>query len=263
MTTEETAEKTAEDPFEEMAEEPSGGMAKEPSEEVVEEAAEVTNQPTNTGSTAQNPGRPVDPDDDSVVVGLPLFPQQAALSAIVFFLTLATLSALAGFLSVHNIAEYGPYDPTYTPELVLPDWYLMWMFGILKLLPDWMGVGPLSVEFVGGVLLTGTVILLVLVWPFIDRSAEPVHFTASPLERDWQTATGVAGIVFLSMLSLGGMNTVVSDVVGIPTSRLNSILLVLAIAAPIIAWLVVYTTLGGFQDEPPSASADVGGESDE
>lgn len=215
-----------------------------------------------TTSESTSAERGVDRDDDSVVVGLPLFPQQAALSAIVFFLTLGTLSLLAGFLSVHNIAEYGPYDPTTTPELVLPDWYLMWMFGILKLLPDWAGIGPLSAEFVGGVLVTGAVILLVIVWPFIDRYEEPGHFIVDPLERDWQTATGVAGIVFMSVLSLGGMNTVVSDLTGVPTGQLNPILLVLAIALPIVAWLIVYATLGGFEDEGSGPTEGPGGDGD-
>ncbi|WP_254767405.1 cytochrome b [Salinilacihabitans rarus] len=209
------------------------------------------------GTAAATASAPdVDRDDDSVVVGLPLFPQQAALSAVVFFLTLGTLSLLAGFFSVHNVAAYGPYDPTTTPKFVLPDWYLMWMFGILKLLPDWVGVGPLSVEFVGGVLITGLVILVVIAWPFIDRREQPGHFVESPFERDWQTATGIAAIVFVSMLSLGGMNTVVSDLTGVPTSTLNPILLALVLTFPVAAWLIVYATLGGFDDE---ATADSGG----
>lgn len=217
------------------------------------DAGVADDAPTADGGTPAR-GQPterrrVDRDDDGIVVGLPLFPQQAALSAIVFFLTVGTLTLLAGFLSVHNITAYGPYDPTSTPDLVLPDWYLMWMFGILKLLPDWVAVGPLSVEFVGGVLITGTIILAVIAWPFVDRYEEPEHFTANPLERDWQTATGVAAIVFLGMLSFGGMNTVVSELTGVPTSTLNPILLVLALALPVVAWVVVYATLGGFGED--------------
>lgn len=215
-------------------------------------------QPSTIGDATDR--RRVDEDDDGVVVGLPLFPQQAALSAIVFFLTLGTLSFLAGFLSVHNVAEYGPYDPTSTPDLILPDWYLMWMYGILKLLPNWVGVGPLSVEFVGGVLITGTIILVVLAWPFIDRYEEPGHFSLDPFERDWQTATGVAAIVLMGTLSMGGMNTVVSDLTGVGTSTLNPILLALAIGLPVVAWLVVYATLGGFGDDSPESAGRDGGD---
>lgn len=235
-----------------------GGETVRPSETSVVETEPRSGNPSAADATSADGGRAaersssgprVERDDDGVVVGLPLFPQQAALSAVVFFLTLGTLSLLAGFFSVHNIAEYGPYDPASTPELVLPDWYLMWMFGILKLLPDWVGIGPLSVEFIGGVLIPGAIILVVVAWPFIDRYDRPEHFTVDPLDRDWQTATGVAGIVFMSMLSLAGMNTVVSDLTGVPTSQLNPMLLGLAIGSPIVAWIVVYATLGGFGDE--------------
>ncbi|MFP4591148.1 MAG: cytochrome b, partial [Halobacteriales archaeon] len=104
---------------------------------------------------------PIDRDDDSVVVGLPAVPNQLAVSAVVFFVTLAALSLLAGLLPVHNIAEYGPSDPAETPALIMPDWFLMWGYGFLKLVPSWMSVDVLGIhlssEFVGGVVLPGLV----------------------------------------------------------------------------------------------------------
>ena len=103
--------------------------------------------------------RPVDRDDDSVVVGLPAVPNQLAVSAVVFFLTLAVLSLLAGFLPVHNVAEYGPNNPADTPALIMPDWFFMWMFGFLKLIPSWLTFTVpgtsihIGTEFIGGVIL--------------------------------------------------------------------------------------------------------------
>jgi len=110
-----------------------------------------------TGGSAEatdGGARLIDRDDDSVVIGLPAFPNQAAVSAVVFFLTMAVLSLLAGLLPVHNIAQYGPNDPASTPSLVMPDWFLMWGYGFLKLTPSWMSFDVLGVhissEFVGG-----------------------------------------------------------------------------------------------------------------
>jgi cytochrome b-561 len=202
-------------------------------------------------------------DDDSVIVGLPAFPNQVAVSAVVFFLTLATLSLLAGFLPVHNIAEYGPNDPASTPSLIMPDWFLMWGYGFLKLTPSWVSFDVfgvhISAEFVGGLALPSVVFGVVALWPFIDYEDEAVHFTADPLERPFQTGVGVAGVVFIMLASIAGMDVIVADIVGLTTAQLKPYLLGALLVGPIVAGLVVYGALGGFDgDGPPD-----GGSSDE
>jgi len=199
---------------------------------------------------------PVDRDDDSVVVGLPMVPNQAAVSAVVFFLTLATLSLLAGFLPVHNIAEYGPSDPASTPSLVMPDWFLMWGYGFLKLTPSWMSFDLLGIhlssEFIGGLVLPGLVFAAVVAWPFVDYESEPTHFGADPLERPFQTAVGVAGVVFIMLASIAGMDVIVADVLDTSTAVLRPYLTLLVIAGPIVAGAATYAVLGGFGDEDAS-----------
>jgi cytochrome b-561 len=197
----------------------------------------------------------VDRDDDSVVVGLPAFPNQAAVSVVVFFLTLATLSVLAGFLPVHNIAEYGPNDPASTPGLIMPDWFLMWLYGFLKVIPSWMDVQVLgihiSAEFIGGMLLPGIVFGVMFFWPFIDAHEEPTHFTANPLHRPWQTAVGIAAVVFVMVASIAGMNNILADILGTTTDAINTLLIGLMIGAPLVAGLITYAVLGGFGESTP------------
>ncbi|WP_254546340.1 cytochrome b [Halomarina pelagica] len=204
----------------------------------------------------------VEADDDSVVVGLPAFPNQAAVSAVVFFLTLATLSLLAGFLPVHNVAEYGPNDLASTPELIMPDWFFMWLYGFLKLLPTWMSVTipvvgiHLNTEFIGGVLLPGLVFLALFAWPFIDYSEEPTHFTADPLARPWQTAVGVAAIVFVVIASIAGMNNILADVLGTSTSVVNPALVVALLLGPALAGGITYRVLSGDDGERDAGGRD-------
>ena len=198
-------------------------------------------------------GETVDRDDDTVIVGLPAFPNQAAVSAVVFFLTLAALSVLAGFLPVHNIAEYGPNNPAATPELIMPDWFLMWLFGFLKLIPAWLGfdLGPIhvSAEFIGGVLLPTLLFVAIFAWPFHDSSDEPTHFTVDPLSRPYQTAVGVAAVVFVMIASLAGMNNIFADVLGMDTGDLNAFLLPVLLVGPLLYGGVVYWLLQGGEDE--------------
>jgi cytochrome b-561 len=205
----------------------------------------------------------VDQTDDSVVVGLPAFPNQAAVSAVVFFLTLATLSALAGFLPVHNIAEYGPNNPAGTPELIMPDWFLMWVYGFLKLLPSWasftvpvLGI-HVSAEFIGGVLMPTLVFGAVAVWPFVDYHDESTHFTANPLARPWQTAVGIAAIQFVMIASIAGMNNLLGRALGVGTGIVNPILTVALFVVPVGSALVTYRVLRGpAEREDPEAGAE-------
>ncbi|MFB6191871.1 MAG: cytochrome bc complex cytochrome b subunit, partial [Haloarculaceae archaeon] len=231
----------------------------------------VRQKHTEAERDAEVPGRePVDADDDSVVVGLPAFPNQAAVSAVVFFLTLATLSLLAGFLPVHNVAEYGPNDPASTPSLIMPDWFLMWGYGFLKLVPSWMSVDLFGVhvssEFVGGLVLPGLVFAAVAAWPFIDYEPEPTHFAANPLDRPPQTAVGIAAVAFIMIASLAGMDVIVADLLGTTTDAIKPALIGLLVAGPLVAGGITYAVLarfdGGEPGEPegPEPAATDGGD---
>ncbi|WP_436910161.1 cytochrome b [Halosimplex marinum] len=203
----------------------------------------------------------VDRDDDSVIVGLPAFPNQAAVSAVVFFLTLATLSILAGFLPVHNVAEYGPNDPAGTPALIMPDWFLMWVYGFLKLLPSWLAfhvpiLGEVNAEFVGGILMPGLVFGAVAVWPFIDYYREPEHFALNPLDRPKQTAVGVFGVTFIMVASIAGMNNIAADVLNTSTGPVNAVLWWALVGWPTLCAAITYGLLRGNDEGPDEPDGD-------
>ncbi|WP_440008347.1 cytochrome b [Halomicrococcus sp. SG-WS-1] len=193
----------------------------------------------------------IDRGDDTYVVGLPAFPNQTAVSVVVFFLTLASVSLLAGFLPVHNVAEYGPNDPASTPGLIMPDWFLMWVFGFLKLMPSWTSFTVpftdihVSTEFLSGIVLPGIVFGAMFLWPFIDYREEPTHFTVDPMRRPWQTAVGVAGVTFIMVASLAGMNNILAEVVHTPTGTINTILLASVLLYPLVAGGITYVVLRG------------------
>lgn len=191
----------------------------------------------------------IDRDDDTYVVGLPAYPNQTAVSVVVFFLTLGTVSLLAGFLPVHNVAAYGPNDPASTPTLIMPDWFLMWIFGFLKIMPSWTAftipvVGiEITTEFLSGLVLPGIIFLLLFLWPFIDSTDEPTHFTVDPLTRPWQTAVGVTAVTFIMIASIAGMNNILADVIDVSTGTINDWLLVAVIVWPLIVGAITYFLL--------------------
>jgi cytochrome b-561 len=189
----------------------------------------------------------VDPDDDAVVIGLPAFPNQVAVSAVVFFLTMLVLSLLAGLLPVHNVAEYGPNNPASTPALVMPDWFFMWVYGLLKLTPSWLSFSlagiHVNTEFLGGVVAPGVIILGVLVWPFVDRYDRPEHFTVDPHARPIRTAVGVAAVVLVMIASIAGMNNLLASALSVTTDVVNPVLLAATVLGPLAAGGVTYLAL--------------------
>ncbi|MFB6085862.1 MAG: cytochrome bc complex cytochrome b subunit [Halodesulfurarchaeum sp.] len=194
-------------------------------------------------------GADVAEDDDSVVLGLPAYPNQAAVGAVVFLLTVGVLSLLAGFLPVHNIVAYGPNDPASTPGVVMPDWFLMWVYGFLKVLPGWTTIHvagiELSAEFWGGIAFPTVVIGAVVLWPFIDQRDAPEHFTESPLEAPRRTAVGIGAISMILVASLAGMNNLLGSALGMSTTVLTPYLRWAILLVPIAGGLLTYAILGG------------------
>jgi len=204
-------------------------------------------------------------EDDSVVVGIPLVPNQAAITMIVFLLVAATLSFLAALFPVQNVIATGPTNTTTTPAGVGPDWYFMWVFGFLKLMPS--KVFGISSRLIGGVILPTITILLLVGWPFIDRHVGQVHYTANPLKRPKQTAVGVGAISFIIMLSVAGMNSTVADLLNTTPGAINTWLIVLTVGIPILEGLIVYYTLSSSMEKggrpAPAGAAQTAGSDDD
>ena len=140
------------------------------------------------------------------VLGISLWPSHAVLAGVLLFLLLGGLSLLGGFVAVHPLAAYGP--PTPATPAVKPDWYLLWIFGVLKLIPAGVGfsLGPLVIgpEFLGGVLVPGVVIGTLALVPWLDRSnrgpAGRFEYLVPPQQAPWRLALGIGVLGWLGLL---------------------------------------------------------------
>jgi cytochrome b-561 len=140
------------------------------------------------------------------VLGISLWPNHALLAGQLLFLMLGGLSLLAAFVPVHPLAAYGP--PTAETPYVKPDWYLLWIFGFLMLIPSGLGfsVGPVSIgpEFLGGVLFPGLVPGATALVPWLDRTNRRVlgrfEYLQPPAQAPLRLALGVGVLTFVGML---------------------------------------------------------------
>ena len=123
--------------------------------------------------------------------GIPFFPQETARDFVLIFLLVAILF----FLSAVVTPFLGPARSPQISELIVPDWYLLFSWGLLKvadIFPQFIiGDGtPLKTNFNAafwGDLLSGIPVIFLLILPFIDRGRE-----ARPAKSPVRSAFGVA-----------------------------------------------------------------------
>ncbi len=160
-------------------------------------------------------GAPQQGDDEKVekMRGMPFFPHFALRDLFGWTVALGVLAALAAFLPAHLGEKADPFAPAY--EGIKPEWYFMFMFETLKLMPggEIAGIEYEAIPILGFALCG---LLLALV-PFLDREKPGRE------GRGWWVL-GVAALVYIVGLTAWGYRS------------LTPILLIAATAA-LIAFL--------------------------
>jgi len=138
--------------------------------------------PTGPGE-AENEGTPGDAPAQKKL--LPFFPNYLLDEFIAWYIMLGILIILASLLPA-GLEE--PADALRTPEHTKPEWYFLFLYQGLKLVPRLVGVlAPL----VGG--------LLLFLLPFIDRNPHP-----NPRRRPVSIAIGAITLIIVIALTIWG-----------------------------------------------------------
>jgi ubiquinol-cytochrome c reductase cytochrome b subunit len=107
------------------------------------------------------------------VVGAPLWPAYALRSLGWLFAVAAVLVLLGGLVQINPVWQWGPYEPWVGENGAQPDWYLGWLIGALRLMPNWEIVlfdrTLVPNPFFGGVLFPGIVFGFLYTLPAVDR----------------------------------------------------------------------------------------------
>jgi ubiquinol-cytochrome c reductase cytochrome b subunit len=119
-------------------------------------------------SQFRGPGR-----KESNVVGTPMWPGYALRSLGLFAAVAAVLVLMAGLIQINPIWLWGPYHPYVGTNGAQPDWYLGWLIGALRLMPNLeihvFGHTIVPNPFFGGVLFPTIVFALLYALPWLDR----------------------------------------------------------------------------------------------
>jgi len=168
------------------------------------------------------------------ILGVPMVPSQAFMVATLLFIYLAVVVIIAGAVDVHPITAFGP--PSEMTPAVRPDWYLLWVYGILEIIPShWRFVflgGNFGPELWGGVVVPGLVALAIFAVPLVDRSETRVRYLELPSRHPLRTALTMATLSFFFVASAAGFH----DTLGVPPWVFG----VLLFAAPVAVAIGAY-----------------------
>lgn len=174
----------------------------------------------------------------------PFWPHEMVrnLSIAAFFTGIVIL--LAAFLPPH-IDE--PANLSETPFIILPDWYLYWSFGLLKLGPinpelAFLGGQKIMPDRTYGVLANLVVIGIIAVVPFLNPGK-----ARRPVEEPFWASVGVAGVVFAFTISVLSVQNLVTSFQFLGFSLTPGLLFDLTFLLPVAAALVTYPILKSFQ----------------
>lgn len=184
---------------------------------------------------------------DDNVVGERLWPTYAFKAGGLFFLVGAVLAALGGLVQINPVWMWGPYEPQNVSSASQPDWYMGWLEGALRLMPNWEWRGwgyQIPNPFWGAVLLPGITFTLLYLWPWIEaritKDRREHHVLDRPRDRPVRTALGAATLSFYTVLGFAGSNDVLAIAFDL---SLNAVLIAfraLLVLVPPVVGVVTY-----------------------
>jgi quinol-cytochrome oxidoreductase complex cytochrome b subunit len=173
------------------------------------------------------------------VLGFPTWPHETVRNASIACFFVGMILFLSATMPPH-IAE--PANPSQTPAIILPDWYLYWSFGLLKLEalnPELaiLGGQKLMADRTYGVLANVVVVSIIAIVPFLNKGS-----ARRPVEQPFWAAVGVFGVVFAFTISL----LAVKNLMPMNVDLLFDLTFLLPVVAGIVTYAVLRTMREGY-----------------
>ena len=138
----------------------------------------------------------------------------AAASMAMFFTTCGVLTFLGTVAQINPIWLIGPYQPGATTAGAVPDWYMGFLDGALRIMPGWQvevaGHPLILAVLVPALIVPGAFFTILAAYPLIERRRtgdQAMHLLPDrPRDAASRTALGAAGITFYGLLWAAAAN---------------------------------------------------------
>ena len=184
------------------------------------------------------------------VVGSRLFPSYAAKAGGFFFLVFGVIAALGGLAQINPVWLYGPYDASQVTAGSQPDWYVGFLDGSTRLMPNWeveaFGYTVALNVLIPTVVLPGILFTLMALYPFLEArftgDRDYHNLLDRPRDVPVRTAIGAASITFYVILLVAGGNDVIASIFHLSINQLSRVLQVSLILLPPIVYVITKRT---------------------
>jgi ubiquinol-cytochrome c reductase cytochrome b subunit len=189
------------------------------------------------------------------VVGYPVFPVYAAKAGGFFLIVFGVLTLMGATMQINPVWVFGPYNPAEITAGSQPDWYMGFVEGGIRIMPNWeWHIGSTTWSWnvaIPGLGLMGLFFGLMAIYPFVeawvtgDKSEH--HLLDRPRNNPTRTAFGVAAMTGYAMLWIGGGNDLVATQFHVSLNAVTYFLRVAVFVAPVLAFLVTKRICIGLQ----------------
>ncbi|MBP0456845.1 ubiquinol-cytochrome c reductase cytochrome b subunit [Streptomyces bomunensis] len=204
------------------------------------------------------------------VIGKPVFPAYAAKSMGLFFTLCGVLVAMSALFQINPVWVYGPYRPDQVSTDAQPDWYIGFLEGALRLMPQAetrvAGHTVAWAPFIAGAVLPAVLVVILYVYPWFERwitgGTEERHLLDRPRNQPTRTALGAAAVFAYGVLVMAGGQDVLSYVFRWPVEWLTYFFRSAFIIGTVLVYLITKRACLGLQaaDRHRIRRGDAGGE---
>ncbi len=180
------------------------------------------------------------------IVGYPFFPVYVAKAGGFFFIVFGITILMGALMQINPVWLFGPYNPAQVTAGSQPDWYMGFVEGAIRIIPNWetylLGTTWSWNIFLPGVGLMGLLFTGLAVYPFIEAwitgDKQEHHVLDRPRNAPTRTAIGVAGMTCYAMFWLAGGNDIIATQFHVSLNAVTHVMRVAVFVAPVIAFIV-------------------------
>ncbi|MFI1988135.1 cytochrome bc complex cytochrome b subunit [Actinoplanes sp. NPDC020271] len=152
------------------------------------------------------------------VVGERMFPRYAMKQGGFFMAVFGVIAFMAGMFQINPIWNFGPYRAAEVSSASQPDWYVMFMDGLVRLMPNWQiyfGNYSLPPLFWPAVVGLGALFTLPMLYPWLEarklKDTRSHHLLERPRDNPERVGIGMMALSFFLVATISGGNDVIAD----------------------------------------------------
>ncbi|MFC0113086.1 cytochrome bc1 complex cytochrome b subunit [Kibdelosporangium aridum] len=191
---------------------------------------------------------------ESNVVGVRIMPYFSLKAGGFFAIVVGVIALLGGLFQINPIWNFGPFNTAHISAGIVPDWYMAWTDGLVRLWPAWeisfwdYTIPAAFFPFVLGLpLLTG----LAAVYPWIERkfTKDYAHHNLLQRPRDVpvRTSLGAMAITYFMVMLLSAANDVFAEKFDISLNATTWMGRIGLLVLPPLAYFITYRICLGLQ----------------